>query len=326
MSKFCIVILLVLTSTFLAAEDRESPIDTKYRSISEEKFQLLTEAKVLLDNYRGNTNDLNTSKKLLESILQQDSLFTPAYVEYGRLAIKSVHNNYDKNSAGALSFAEKIIYRAIEIEPEYADAYTLLGHLYTGQKRYLEAENALKTADKIGTGNPWLHINWGDLLSRQKKRDEAIARYMMIYEKGTSNRSAMAYTLLQLGTQHKYLNTIEARSWYKRLVKFEPTGAWHWQEYSKFLLFWDADVDEAIISARKSLEIMDFGAGRFTLACALYAKWAALTKEGNINEANQYFDEAKSLYPDTTRVLRLFNRYPGTVTARKILSEYQADN
>lgn len=101
----------------------------------------------------------------------------------------------DEFKKGSLNPAEVSILKSIEIEPDYADSFVLLGHLYTKMKRYDEAKVALEKAEAIGTGIPWLDLNWADLLNKQGKYQEAFKRYVKVEGEKSSNKKAHASAL-----------------------------------------------------------------------------------------------------------------------------------
>lgn len=77
-------------------------------------------------------------------------------------------------------------------------------------------------------------------------------------------------------------------------------------------------------NARKAISIMSYGEGRFTLACALFTKWALMFNQPDETEAAQkIFDEAFSLYPDLERVIQTTGQFestkvPATALARGV--------
>ena len=151
--------------------------DSTYAAKNQKLFADFSRARNILDSWRGQGEKLSEADALLRSVIQQDSNFAPAYREYGRLYVMTGYINYDNFKEGSLSPAEASILKSIEIEPNYADSYVLLGHLYTNMKRYNDAQNALVKAEKIGTNSPWLQVNWGALLIEQEQYEEALKRY-----------------------------------------------------------------------------------------------------------------------------------------------------
>jgi TolB-like protein len=73
-----------------------------------------------------------------------------------------------------LGKARRAAKRALEIDPNLAQAHATLGH----QLRYWdweEAERELRRAIELQPGYPWAHSWFGEMLSRHRRHDEAIA-------------------------------------------------------------------------------------------------------------------------------------------------------
>ena len=305
-------------------EEWVSPIDLKYKSKNPELFAQYEEARKLLDNWRGQEEYLINANKILNSIIQSDDKYAPAHREFGRLYIMAGYINYDNFREGSLNPAETSILESIKIEPGYADAYVLLGHLYTNMKRYDEARIALAKADYIGTKSPWLNLNWADLYNKLENYDAAYTRYMKVVSEETSNRKAYSSALSGVTAYFRRMKEYDkANEWYKKQLEYEPESAWNWGNYASFLLYFREDVDGAISNAEKALSIMNYGMGKFTLACAIYTKWAKQLESGNSDKATQaLFDKAYSIYPGIDEVIRETSQYKGTKITAEKLSEY----
>ena len=316
-----LAVLFILFSLPVHAEEWVSPIDIIYSAKNSELFSDFSRARDILDSRRGQGEKLREADSLLKSVIQKDANFAPAYREYGRLYIMAGYINNDNFKEGSLSPAEASILKSIEIEPSYADSYVLLGHLYTNMNRYSDAKTALVKAEKIGTNIPWLHLNWADLNIKQKQYEEALKRYQRVLETGTSNRKAYTSVLSGVTKVYWYMKQYDkANEAYKKVIAYEPDNAWNWGNYSSFLLFSYNDVDGAIANGQKAISIMDYGMGRFTLACALYTKWALLLQDANKTEkAQQYFEEAWALYPYPEKIIEETSGYQSTkITAAEL--------
>ncbi len=297
----------------------ESPIDKKYRKINQELFTKFDAARNILTSYSGKKEDLKKAHTLLAEVINNDNRFAPAYREYGRLIIMAGNLHDFKFISGSLESSEKLILASIEIEPNYADSYVLLGHLYKLMNQFDKAETALTKAEQIGTNSPWLHINWADLLEGQKQYEEAIERYETLLKKEKLT-DRMYLTALQ-GMRNIYIKTGDydkAKPIYLKQIDRAPDNAHDWGNYGGFLLFRYNDTDGAIQNLRKALSLMDYNSARFVLACALYTKWAKLLD--NDQESSQvYYDEAFLLCPELERVIKQTNKFPPTnITAVKL--------
>lgn len=319
-------IFIIFLSLGVYADDWLSPIDKKYSAKSPELFSEYKQAREILDSWNGQRERIEEASTLLGNIVRKDRAFAPAYREYGRMYMMAGYINYDNYEKKALDSAELAIMRSIDIEPGYADSYVLLGNLYTNMQRYNDAEKALVQAEKIGTGSPWLQLNWANLFMRQKQYEEALGRYQSILEAGTLDRVAYASALSKVTIIYWYMGRYDKVSeGYRNEIAYDPENAWIWGNYSNFLLFTYGDVDGAIESAQKAVSIMNYGMGNFTLACALYTKWAMLLQDADSKEvAQRYFDAAWTLYPYPERVIEKTGRYEYTNIAAIELSKWLA--
>lgn len=323
MKNIILVILLLVSSSFAFSSEWVSPIDKKYKKKSSVLFKKFSEARDILSSWGGERNKLINADKLLREILTEDPKYAPAYREYGRLYIMAGYIKNQDFKKGSLSPSEKAILQSITIEPNYADSFVLLGHLYTKMRKYTEAEKALTKAEKIGTNIPWLDLNWADLLNRQGKYQKALVRYKKVIKEKTTNKKAYSRALRGITEYYEKVGDKDKiKESYLKRIEFDPMAAWTRGNYSSFLLFYYGDTDEAIKQGEKAIEIMDYGIGRFTLACALYTKWAQLSNSSsNNNKAEKYFKRAKDIYPNIEEVIKKTSKYKTTKTTSVLLSK-----
>lgn len=320
------LIIFILFTTAVNAEGWVSPIDIKYKKNHFEHYTSFEHARDILNNYRGRREDLVKAMTILDGILEDEKNFAPAYREYGRLMIMAGHISYGNHKNGSLVSAESAILKSIDIESEYADSYVLLGHLYTRLRDYDKAAESLNKADEIGTDLPWLNMNWGELLIRQNKLDEALNRYMLVAESNIDNRKAYNEALVRIAIIHRtHGDYTDAREWYEKSVEFEKS-AWNYNEYGAYLLFYENDIDGAIEKFERALSIMDFGLARTYYACSLYAKWARLYKKDSDNtEALTYYNRAIKIQTDLDIVMNKLKNHGTTKKAFKLLEQIKDD-
>lgn len=323
--KYLITLCFVF-SFQVGASEWVSPIDNKYKNRDNELFSKFDRARTILDSWRGQQEKLIEANRLLGEVVEKDAEFAPAYREYGRLILMEGYINNSTFEGGSKASAVSWILKSIEIESDYADSYVLLGHAFTKLKRYDEAKKYLMRAELIGTESPWLYINWADLLKKQKKYNEAMNKYKAVIEKGTENKKA--YISALSGIKKIYIKMRkydEANEYFNKIIKYEPESAWNWGNYSSFLLFTYRDVDGAIKNGEKALSIMNYGMENFTLACALYTKWAILKEQEN-QIAQVYFDRAYEIYPYIGKVIEKTGKYKYTrITAKSLQKILHSD-
>ncbi|PHR00095.1 MAG: hypothetical protein COB29_16255 [Sulfitobacter sp.] len=309
--KMIVVIMICFLSTFgwVQAKPWVSPIEKKYSVQYPALFAKYIKAKDLMNLNRGIHGDLVTVKKLLDEILNERLDFSPAYREYARLYFAAGHIGSLNFKGNTLSNAEAAILEAIRLEPSYADAYVLLGHLYTLKKDYLKAEEALKTAMNMGTRLSWLPLNYAHLLKRQGRIKETLPYYMAVIDSNTENKLAFSTALSETAEYYKNTeNYEEADYWYNRLIKFWPSAA-HYTEYSEFLLFFEGNVDKSIRIGEKAQTGLKYQYGRLILACAYYTKWSLISDPARKKESVRYTNRAYELFPYLDQIINQLSKH-----------------
>jgi len=81
---------------------------------------------------------------------------------------------YDKKYSEAIEKYQK----ALEIDPDYVDAYCNLGNVLDEQKKYFEAITEYKKALAINPNAASAYCNWGVTLSKQLQYSNAIKKYI----------------------------------------------------------------------------------------------------------------------------------------------------
>lgn len=251
----------------------EAPNATQTLTQSQQQRDL-EEAIVLLDNSKGDSVLLEEARTKLDGVLRSDPLNARAHREYVRYHIMDGYLSGDDVAPASLAAAERSLNRALEINPEYAEAFVLAGHLYFLQKRFDDAWSALRKAEEIGTTDPWLPLNMADLLVAERRLDEAQPHYEAVISSGTTNSKAMSAAFAGLIRVHQSAGRFEEQAeTYRQQIAYEPESAWPYGNYASFLLCRMDDAEAAIIQFRNALERMNYGMARSGLAAALYRKW-----------------------------------------------------
>lgn len=324
---FIITYLIFNVAAVCSAEEWVSPIDKKYSAKYPHLSEYYTRAKNIMDNYRGNGNELLEAKSLLEKVINEDKDFAPAYKEYSRVVERAGYINGRQYQEGILDLAISIADKSIELEPNYAEAYVFLAFLYTQKKSYTNAEESLKKAESIGTKSPWFNFNWGRLLWYQDKLDDAVSRYKKVVDSNTENKLAYSQSIKGIADVYLEQEKIEdALSWYKRSVDYEPENAWTWGNYGAVLLYRAGDYDEAIKVYKKALEKMEYGLAKTQYADALYAKWASIMMEsGDEAEAELYRLKAIEINPDSESAVNNLRKHEATVDVARYIEQRRLD-
>jgi tetratricopeptide (TPR) repeat protein len=243
---------------------------------------------------------LDAARSILEKLIHQNPRFDAAYVELARVAERS-----DNLGPEGLHQAETLVKSALDIRPENTDAKILLGHIYTLQHHYPEAETLYGEAAAADASSPWLWADWGEMLALQHKSDEAIARYRqaiaipMTHNPSDRGRKFAYQNLLELLGQKQDLDGMEVV--FKQQVTDYGPGSCYSAEYSRFMLQIRGDVQGAIDLSKRALnKDCNDAPSREVLGLAEYVKWADTPgpeRVGFLNEARLYLPTGpNSLY------------------------------
>lgn len=290
------VVTVSLSTTCLGREDQASG----YRATDSSYKATLDEAVALLDSWRGDSSVLNTARVKLDSILRSNPNVAAAHREYARYHIMSGYISGNRVAPASLAAAERSLNESLRLNPRYAEAYVLAGHLYFLQNRLPDAMDALAKAKAIGTSDPWLPLNTADVLIAQGKLDEAALNYQSVIASGTKNSKAMLAAFSGLIRCYENTGQLQkADEAYKRKIAYEPQSAWSYGNYAAFLLCTKDDAEAAIAQFRKALDRMNYGMARSGLAAALYRKGAMGAEGRHPTDASALLREAQSLRTGT---------------------------
>jgi tetratricopeptide (TPR) repeat protein len=187
----------------------------------------------------NDSNWLPSARMLLQALVERQPKVDSAYVELARVAMKT---NW---STTGLRDAETLIRSALQINPASVNAQILLGYVLAHQERYKDAEPLFVQAATSNPPNLWLWANWGELLTMQGKKDEAISKYREAVTRpparnGYDRARQDAYkNLVRLLDEKGNLDELEAL--HKQRTKEYPSAACYSVEYARFLVIQRAD-------------------------------------------------------------------------------------
>lgn len=281
MEKFTSLLLVLCSCLVIAA--CAAPPSVKILSPPEQD-QLVSAAKTKLDEWGGQGEMLDEAVGKLRQVLRDNPKHVQAHIEMARYYMKSGYINFRNFEPGALDRAEQEIRLALQADPNSANAYVLLGHVYHNRRRPQQAVEALQRAETIGTDNPWLDLNWADALMEMEQWKTAEERLCKAEARFANDknppRGAMISLYEKMVFVYEHQGSKEAADGaYRKAIAINPTAAWTHGNYADFLLFRLGNPDAAIEEASKALSLMNYGAARATLAAAQYAKWVQLKKQ-----------------------------------------------
>jgi len=263
--KTLLLSLLLLFSFNTIAKDL-TPIEEKYKISNPEHFENYLSAYEIVNNWhnsRTKVEDLNKAEKILKNIIKKNDKYAPAHRELGR--VYSIMGDH-------LSAVESVN-KSLHLEPDYADAYVLLGFEYLIFYKLDSAKSALERAEELGSKNPWLDLNYGFIYKREGDYESAFKRCEKVYNSNTNNLKAKTHSINCLITYYKEKKNYDAvNKYYKELITLDIYYFEKHIEYATFLLL------------QKNFE------GSIRESKALLAK----TKAKNINNIAELLDVSAS--------------------------------
>jgi tetratricopeptide (TPR) repeat protein len=249
--------------------------------------------------------DLGRAKNALEQIILADPKFVSAYVEIARFLLSTNKTN------DGLTQAEQTLLTALRIDPDHANSLVLLGHVYSLQGRFKDAEKTLQKAESIGTQNIWLFTNWGVLRQLEGKRASSYEMFRKAinapegpetYERARS--SAYHFMIALLSEDKKWQEVDEL--YQSRAARFPNVGCFK-TKYASFRLIQYGDYEGAISIGTPALqevcEERNFDS-RLILSMAYYTKWATLLKRNTKAEnAEEWFNRGQALHSEMPTLL-----------------------
>jgi tetratricopeptide (TPR) repeat protein len=223
----------------------------------------------------GRRDDLAKARTLLQTLVDKSPRTDAAYVELGRVAMKS---NW---SPSGLREGEALIGSALQINPTSANAKVLLGYVYAHQGRHKDAEKLFAEAAETNPPNLWLWANWGEVLAMQGKRDAAIAKYREATARPPTKNT---YDRARHDAYDKLMLLLDAKgdfsgmeSLLKQRADEYPGSECFSVDYARFIMLQRADAEAALAVLRDSPSPhCDGPTTRLTQGLARYITWSRI--------------------------------------------------
>ena len=223
---------------------------TAARSVSPEVYESYLKGRFA--NKSNNRADVEESIRYFDEAIKKDSAFAPAYVglatAYRRLGAVLIGGPPGETRAKVISAAQK----ALELDPELAEAHARLADVYQEQFRWSDAEAEYKRALELKPNDAPTHLAFAVWLDCQGRTEEAVAwsrRARELDPLGTDSRT-LGWILIH--ARHYDEATHELRS----VLALRPDDAqalW----YLGFVLIAKGQSEEAIPVLEKALSVSD---------------------------------------------------------------------
>lgn len=292
----------------------------------EKSSQLALEAKETLDAHFGSEAQLVQAAALLTRALSEDESNAAVYVQAARLTIKGGHVVATKFQPGTIDAYGELLDRALSLDPKSAKARILKAEYFYHKGDLAAGLSELDKAKETGTKDSWLLIGYGRHYRRMGDAGRAISYYSEARDRGPApnleQRNAYIAALEGLAGFAAASSDQKALSELVRLTRKErdPRAAWPLGNLADSLIR-AGMFDDAIALSREALATMNYGAGRLTLAAALYGKAAELTLAGSKGAATPLLQEARGYGFSRASVL---GRFVGSAKLAQLLPTLEA--
>lgn len=311
--KFAFLLFLSLLPLLSHAE-WISEVDKKYQSTDPALYAEVLKAKSLISDANGQTNLNMQALEILKSVLNKDAKFAPAYVQYARVISNLGHQVNNRFDGAALNSQEDYLKKAMILEPSYDYAIAMMGFTKMFQGNLDEAEKYYAHAKEMKSGYPFLKAQMAQLASKRRDYKKSIQLATEGYEEHKSEPKIAAGIITELIFAYERLegnHNKELEFWQTKRTDLNPSVAWSWGDHARFRLYFLGDYEGAIKYGEKALSLMNYGVARYLVAGAYYKKWAELKdSKAHKTEANEAWNKASNLYPDTTEMIQEFSGNP----------------
>ncbi len=195
---------------------------------------------------------------------------------------------------GKLPEAESVFLKALELKPDYAECYSNLGSVYNDFERFEEAEKNLKKAIELKPDFCASYNNIGITYRNLKRLQEAESSYKKALELKPDYFEAynnLGNTLYELGRLE------EAENNFRKAIELNPSYA---EAYNNLggILSDKGRLEEAEINFRKAIELNP------SYAEAHNNLGGVFNDTGRLEEAQAYYSKALELKPDYAECYR----------------------
>ena len=250
----------------------------KNSNVNTEAYQLYLKGLFQLNRRTGES--FKQAAELFKQATEKDPNYAPAYVGLGRTlmnfptwSLAPPKDSYPQAKAAAL--------RAVELDESLGDAHTIFGRcLNEFEWDRAGAEKEIRRAIELEPNNPYAYSQLADILTFQKRFDEAtVAARREIELDPLSKRNSLANSLFGARRFDEVIAEI------KEVQALDPTYADNYWNLS-WAYFGKGSYREAVATLQKLVELDDDVTNKSFLALAL-------AKAGNRDEAVKQLDLLK---------------------------------
>jgi TolB-like protein/Tfp pilus assembly protein PilF len=240
---------------------------TARRSVSPQVYESYLKGQFALNNFMGRAT-LEESRAYFEDAISKDPTFAPAY-----LGLANAYNGLstifvggarpDEARAKVISAARK----ALELDPELADAHVFLASAERKQWHWAEAESEYKLALELEPSNPSAQAGFGFWLLCQGRLEEALAWTQRARERDPLAVSGVDVAWI-LFHARRYDEAIRELRAVLAVQPEDPDALW----ILGFALIANGQSERAIPVLEKAAEVMKGSPGTIELLAAAHAR------------------------------------------------------
>ena len=191
--------------------------------------------------------------------------------------------------------------KAIEIAPDYAPPYNMVGYAHRVVGDYEKAEQAFKKYVELIPGDPNPYDSYAELLMETGRFEESIAKY----EKALEQDPHFVASYVGIGLNHVYMDNAEkARETFAKLMENARTPGEKRQAFNRTAQSWvfQGEHDKALETVAKMSAVAEEEEDKGALAGDLTLMGNILLAAGRTDEADARFKEAVEMFAESNAV------------------------
>ena len=303
MSKLLLVPVLFFAYAFFMLSNA-SAIDIDNKNLT---------TKTLLDQYRGDPENLKNAYQLITEVLNENPENAMAYVQLSRLIRKAGfmmrRNQKPVYRPGTLKQSREALEQALLLDPKLFDAYFTGVFLCLDEENIVQAREYASKLKQLSPNSQKSELALLNIAYHEKKFDKAIAiaESILATSKEPGVIDATYTNLIDVYTlQKKYK---EADLAYREQMALQPNDPWLLDAYASFQYYYLENYDKTIEYGMQALNIMDFGMARKHVGLAYSGKAFKARAEKKYAEAIELYTLGIQYYPSARMYANLGDSY-----------------
>jgi tetratricopeptide (TPR) repeat protein len=249
-------------------------------------------AQQILDDWSGESAQLEQAAKLLMAVIARNRDYVPAYVALSRLERKAAYQNDENYQNGGLQRSRKFAEHALKLDPKNGEAYAASAWTALALKDFDDATAAADQAEQLGARPLDVKAIRAELAFDQNdlKKALALTKEIAAAPNATIKDRSSAWEVMT-DIYNRVGAVDEADRAYQEELKVDPDRPWPHGNYAAFLLQ-HGRVDDAIVQGERAVKLMPYPMGFAILARAYVAKANELWDAKRYDASAAYVEKA----------------------------------